>query len=284
MSAYSKEAVVNGATRLIGTVGHPIAQVKSPTLWSGLAREHGLNLLGIPFHVLPADLPRFFDGMRAMRNLDGMIVTIPHKIAARQLVDEVTERSRLAGSVNLVAIREDGRLVGDITDGYGMIANLRGKGVEPRGMRTLLVGAGGVGTAIAFALAGAGVSELVIYDTDTARAEDIARRVAAIGTAARVGPPDPDGFALVVNATPLGMRPDDPPPVDPARLSPDAVVADVVVHSTPLLEAAAARGCRAYDGVGMTVHQFEAMAAHLGFTSHDFSPATVGRVAERLGL
>lgn len=277
-------AIVTGATRLLGIVGHPIEQVRAPALWSAMFRKHGLNLLCLPLHVVPAELDSFFKGLRTLRNLAGLIVTIPHKLAAVGQVDLLTGRAELVQSVNFIAVGDDGALTGDIVDGIGMVGNLRGNGADPAGKRTLLLGAGGVGTAIAFALAEAGVSDLVIYDLEAPCAASVAARVAATGAPARFGPPDPAGFDLVVNATPLGMKPGDPLPVDPARISPGAVVADVVVHQTPLLERAAARGCGTFDGIGMTVHQLETMAGHLGLGAHDFSPPTVQRVADGLAL
>lgn len=275
----SRRPVVDGATRIVGIVGHPIAQVRAPAVWTGLFHLHGLNMLCMPYHVVPADLPSFFAGMRRMRNLAGMIVTIPHKPASVDLVDALTERARIVRSVNFIGIRPDGSWLGDIIDGIGFVENLKTNGADPAGRRTLLVGTGGVGTAIAFALAEGGVSELVLYDRDTARSEGLVERLAALGWPVRAGAPDPDGFELVVNASPVGMRDDDPLPVDTARITPGSVVADVIVHETALLRRAAAIGCRTIDGTGMMDHQLAAMATHLGLGDHDFSAATAKRVA-----
>jgi shikimate dehydrogenase len=277
--AMSRRPVVDGATRVVGIVGHPIAQVRAPEVWTGLFHLHGLNMLCLPYHVVPADLPTFFAGMRRMQNLAGMIVTIPHKPASVDLVDKLTDRARIVRSVNFIGIRPDGSWLGDIVDGIGFVENLKTNGADPAGRRTLLVGTGGVGTAIAFALAEAGVSELVLYDRDSERSEGLAQRLAALGWPARVGAPDPSGFELVVNASPVGMKDDDPLPVDAARIAPGSIVADVIVHETELLRRAAAIGCRTIDGTGMMDHQLAAMAAHLGLGEHDFSAATAKRVA-----
>lgn len=274
-----RRPVVDGATRILGIVGHPIEQVRAPEVWTGLFHLHGLDMLCMPYHVVPADLPTFFAGMRRMQNLAGMIVTIPHKPASVDLVDVLTERARIVRSVNFIAIRPDGSWLGDIVDGIGFVENLKANGAHPAGKRALLVGTGGVGTAIAFALVEAGVSELVLYDRDTARSEGLAERLAALGWPVRAGAPDPDGLELVVNASPVGMRDDDPLPVDAARIAPGSIVADVIVHETELLRRAAAIGCRTIDGTGMMDHQLAAMAAHLGLGELDFSAATAKRVA-----
>jgi shikimate dehydrogenase len=274
----SRRPVVDGATRLLGIVGHPIAQVHSPAVWTGLLHLHGLNMLCVPFHVLPEHLAAFLAGMRGAKNLVGMIVTIPHKPACVALVDKLTQRAALVRSVNFIAIGADGTWTGDIVDGLGFIENLKAHGVDPRGKRTLLVGAGGVGTAIAFALGESGVAEVVVYDTDPARSAGLAERLAKTGCPARTGAPDPAGFDLVVNASPLGMRQDDPLPVDAARIAPGIVVADVVVHQTELLRRTAARGCRTIDGTGMMEHQVAMMARQLGLGDRDFSASTARRV------
>ncbi|MGX1787908.1 shikimate dehydrogenase family protein [Bosea sp. NPDC055332] len=275
----SRRPVIDGATRILGIVGHPIVQVRAPEVWTGLFHLHGLNMVCAPYHVLPADLAAFFAGMRRMRNLAGMIVTIPHKPASVDLVDELTERARIVRSANFIAVQADGSWLGDIVDGIGFLANLKANGADPAGKRALLVGTGGVGTAIAFALAEAGVAELVLYDRDTARSEGLAERLGALGWPARAGMPDPDGFDLVVNASPIGMQGDDPLPIDAGRIRPGSVVADVIVHETELLRRAATLGCRTIGGTGMMDHQLAAMATHLGLGEHDFSAAAARRVA-----
>ena len=275
----STALVVDGATRVLGIVGDPIAQVRAPKVWTALFHLHGLNMLCIPFHVQPPDLLTFFAGMRRTRNLAGMIVTIPHKPASVDLVDELTERARIVRSVNFICAQPDGRWLGDIVDGIGFLENLKANGTNPRGQRTLLIGTGGVGTAIAFALAENGVSELVLYDRETARSESLSERLVSLGRPARTGAPDPEGFDLIVNASPVGMKENDPLPVDVARLRSGSVVADVIVHETELLRRAAALGCRTIDGTGMMDHQLAAMATHLGLGDRDFSAATARRIA-----
>jgi len=275
----SRRPVVDGATRVLGIVGHPIAQVRSPEVWTGLLHLHGLNTVCMPFDVLPEGLAAFFAGMRGMRNLIGMIVTIPHKPACAGLVDALTPRAAMVRAVNFIAIGADGRWTGDIVDGLGFVANLKAHGADPQGKRALVVGTGGVGTAIAFALVEAGVAELVVYDTDTARSNALAERLAAAGRPVRAGTPDPGGFDLVVNASPMGMRADDPLPLDAARIEPGSIVADVVVQETELLRRAAARGCRTIDGGGMTDQQVAIMARQLGLGDRDFSAGTAKRIA-----
>lgn len=278
----TERPIATGSTRLLPIVGHPIAQVRSPPVWSAMLRLHGIDAVCVPVHVRPEGLRAFFEAARAIENLSGVIVTIPHKVAALDLVDDLSERSRLVGAINFVKAGADGRWLGDTVDGTGFVDNLRSGGDDPRGMRALLVGAGGAGTAIAFALADAGVRELVVHDLDGSRAADVARRIRAAGWPAVTGAPDPAGFDLVVNATPVGMRPDDPLPLDVERIAPTTVVGDVIVEGSRLTRLAAERGCRAYVGSGMMNHQLAPMAEHLGWGHLDWSAETVTRVAASL--
>jgi shikimate dehydrogenase len=184
----SKRPIIDGTTRVLGIVGHPIAQVRAPEVWTGLFQSHGINMICVPFHVLPEHLASFFAGLRAMKNLAGMIVTIPHKPAS---VDSLTERAEMVRSVNFITADGDGKWRGDITDGIGFVEKLKTNGANPNGKRTLLVGTGGVGTAIAFALAESGISELVVYDKDTSRSSNLAQRLAKAGRPVRAGTPIP---------------------------------------------------------------------------------------------
>ncbi len=272
--------IVDGATRLLGIVGDPIAQVRAPEVWSALFRANGANALCIPFHVSAAGLADFFAGLHTVQNLLGLIVTIPHKPAAARYAGNLTDRARKVGSANLMRREADGTWTGDIVDGVGLVGGLLAAGQRIAGRRALVVGAGGVGRAIAFAIADAGAASVHVYDVLPERAEDLAERLAGAGTASGVAPPAAKGFDLVVNASPLGMRPDDPLPIDAAGIDESTIAVDVVVHPvmTPWLSAAAARGCHVQPGHVMMDHQLVAMQAFFGLPDGDCSPAAVARV------
>ena len=269
--------LVDGSTKLIGIAGHPIAQVLTPTIMSALCRRNGVNALCVPLHVEPAGLAALLAGLRGMHNLLGVIATVPHKQAAAALADTQLPRARQARAANVLRRGADGRWSADMLDGVGFIAALRAAGHEPRGKRALVAGAGGVATAICFALAEAGAAEIALFDSDAARAEDLVGRLRAEGADARLAGPDPAGFGLVLNATPLGMRPEDSMAIDPARLDPTAIAADVVNKPavTKFLLAAQARGCAILPGARMTEHQMAAMAKFYDFPDADWSPAAI---------
>jgi shikimate dehydrogenase len=270
-------ARLDGATRLLGVVGDPIAQVRSPAVWTALFGRNGVNAVCVPLHVHAASLPTIFAGISRLANLVGLIITIPHKPAVLELLDDASDRARQVGAVNAVRIDPTGRTYGDMFDGEGCVAGLRAGGQVIAGRRALIVGCGGVGSAIAFAIANAGAREVAVSDVAPDRAHQLTARLDTAGFAARVHAPTADGFDLIVNASPAGMYPGDPLPVDCARLDPAAVVADVVVHAelTPLLTIARARGCFVQPGALMSDHQVAFMAPFFGLPAGDCSPAAI---------
>lgn len=244
----------SGATRVIYIVGDPIAQVKSPAGVTAMLRGRGADAVVVPAHVAPADLAAWVAATSAMRNCDGIIVTVPHKFAASSLCAETSARSASIGAVNVMRRNASGAWFGDMCDGAGYVAGLRRAGCEPRGLRALLVGAGGAGSAIAHALVDAGVAALAVHEADGARRDALLRKLRAYGPVpAETGSADPGGFDLVINATPMGMKPDDPLPVQATNLLAATFVGDVVTvpAETALIAAARERGCRTMTGIGM---------------------------------
>jgi len=270
--------IVDGATRILGIVGDPVAQVRSPPLWSALFRYNNINAICVPFHIHPPDLQRFIDGFRTARNVLGLFVTIPHKLAAARYADALTPRATKVGTSNLLRPLPDGRWEGDMLDGHGFVQGLRASNQRIEGRRALVVGAGGVGSAIAFALAEAGAASVAIADIDASRADELSKRLIDLGgVESRVTAAQAKNFDLIVNASPLGMRADDPLPVDLEGLTTEAIVGDVVISRelTPVLKAARAVGCHVQPGSVMTDHQGEAMAQFLGLEAGDWSPAAI---------
>ena len=263
---------ISGTTRLYGLVGDPLSAAKSPQLLNQLFIEQGADAVCVPLCVKADDLSAFVTGARAMGNLSGLLVTMPHKQRMLAFVDELDSTARQVGALNVIRCEADGRWVGTISDGVGCVLGMQWEGHHPANKSVLLVGAGGAGRAIAFAVASAGASKLTISDVDEHRANDLAASVAAeTGCATRSGPADPHGFEVVINATPLGMKANDAMPVDPQRLASGTIVVDIIntPEPTPLLRAAQARGCRTQDGGPM--HQGQALYA-LRFLGFDYRP------------
>jgi shikimate dehydrogenase len=254
---------LSGETRLHVIVGDPVAQTKSPAGLTAEFAARGVDAVCVPVHVTAEDFGAFMVAAKRIRNLDGIVVTIPHKFAALSHCDVVSERATVLGSVNVLYRIAGGRWRGDMTDGVAMAAALTKAGCKLAGRRALLVGAGGAGSAVALALLEADVASLAIAEVDTARRNSLIGRLAArYPGKVTAGSSDPAGFDLVVNATPVGMKPDDPMPVDAARLEPGTCVADLITRPvvTPLLDAARRRGCLIVTGTDMFAVQAGTMA------------------------
>ncbi|WFU69486.1 shikimate dehydrogenase [Bradyrhizobium sp. CB2312] len=245
-----------GATRLYVIVGDPIAQVRSPEGVSAAFAARGHDGILMPIQVTPSDLPDFLSVAARLKNLDGIVVTIPHKFACYQACASATERAHFLRTVNLMRGRADGAWHGDMVDGLGFVGAARAKGINPAGMRALLVGAGGAGSAVALALVEAGVRELAIHDSAADRRDTLIGRLNALGKApVRVGSTDPAGFDFVANATPAGMNDGDPLPVDVARLAPTSYCGCVITKPevSPFIAAARRIGC--VTGTGTDMYQ-----------------------------
>ncbi|WP_234450693.1 MULTISPECIES: shikimate dehydrogenase [unclassified Paracoccus (in: a-proteobacteria)] len=258
--------LISGRTALVAHLGYPTESFKAPMIYNPWFGARGIDAVVVPMGVKPEDYPAFLPLVFRLSNIRGALVTMPHKVRTMGLVDHVTPTAAIAGAANAVRAEADGRLTADQFDGEGFVRGVLRKGQSIEGRRALVVGCGGVGRAIAASLARAGAAELALYDPDRAGMEALARRLAAHYPALRLTPGrnDPAGFDIVVNATPLGMRPGDPLPLDVERIDPSAFVGEVVLSSgmTPFLRAAAARGCRYQVGTDML---FEMIPAYLEF-------------------
>jgi shikimate dehydrogenase len=201
-----------------------------------------------------------------MTNIRGALVTMPHKVVTTELVDELTPTAKIAGAANAVLVREDGTTVGDQFDGAGFVRGVERKGFGLAGTRVLVVGNGGVGSPIAASLAAAGVAGMGLFDPNQEASEALGGRLAEHYPDLQIqtGSKDPEGYDLVVNATPLGMKDDDPLPMDVDRIAPTTFVGEVVMKQTitPFLAAAQAKGCRIQVGSDML---FEMIPAYLEF-------------------
>lgn len=242
---------LNGETRLFPIIGDPIQYVKSPErLSSGFAaRRH--NALCVPMQVPDADLPSVLRGLACIPNVDGVLITMPHKFTAFPYCATTSGRSKLLKAVSVLRRSADGSWHGDMLDGLAFVQAQRKNGAHPQGARALLIGAGGAGSAIAAALLEAGVRELIIHDTNEARLAALITLVADRGPG-RVagGPPDPKGCDMLCNASPLGMAHGDPLPVAAELLAPPLFVGDVIAGhgETPFLSAARTAGCKIANG------------------------------------
>lgn len=261
---------LTGGTRLYAIVGDPIAQAGSPGLFNRAFRRRGVDAVLVPVHVVPGDLGDLVRMFRTTRNFDGLVVTVPHKIAITELIDDIAPMGRRIGAVNVIDKRE-GRLIGDNFDGVGFVRGLRARGHGLAGKRVLIIGAGGAGRAVAHAVFDEAPAHLRLFDLDTARAEQVVAELAAVAhkMEADVGDPDPSTFDVVVNCTSIGMRPDDPFPIPIERLNAGTLVVDIILKPavTPLLQEASRRGCAIQEGAPMLEGQVDAICDFFGLAA-----------------
>ena len=258
---------ITGKTRIMFVLADPIDHVRASAVMNTYFASIGDNLAVSPIHVLPGDLGQVVASIRLMRNVFGFGVTIPHKTCVIEHLDEITQTAQLIGAVNFVKRTAEGRLVGDNLDSRGFIASLAQHEVAVRGRKVLQVGAGGAGRATAFGLAEAGVRELTIMNRDDQKARALAAAVAAHYPAAKVsaGRAEARAFDLIVNTTSLGMKPDDPLPVDIEGVGAGATVSDIIVNPavTRLLARAAAQGAKVIGGKPMLDAQMALVAGFI---------------------
>jgi shikimate dehydrogenase len=260
---------IDGTTRVYAVIGDPVTAVRSPEWFNALFDKNGVNAVLVPLQVRREDLVVAFAGLKTMGNLDGLVVTMPHKNAMCELLDDLGPAARTVGAVNAARRTPDGRWQGDMFDGRGCVRGLLDRGHELSGRSAFLLGTGAAGSAVAFALAEAGVDELTIDDVDESRSANVAQRVkqAFPEVGVHTGKLRPGAtHDLVINATPLGMKSGDPLPFDPAVLPETTLVVDVITKPvvTPLLEKARSLGLRIHSGNHMHAGQAVEAARFFG--------------------
>lgn len=259
---------ITGHTQVFGIIADPVDHVRAPDIFNPMYEKVGRDAVMIPIHVTPEDLDTVLNGLKAQKNFGGLTITIPHKVEMMKRCDELGSSGKLIGAINAVRFEEDGRLIGDMFDGKGFIAGLKAEGHELKGQKVLQLGAGGAGRAIAFSVAEDGAAELVISNRTMAKAEELAAAVAAAYPDCKVtaGPADPTGLDVVINTTSLGLHDGDDLPVDPGKLTPDMLVAEIIMipEDTAILVEARKRGCKTHLGHHMLDHQVRLIAEFMG--------------------
>ena len=261
--------MINGDTILIAHLGYPTKSFRAPMIYNPYFEKIGFDAIVMPMGVKAEDYAEVLKALFALTNIRGALVTMPHKVTTLAFMDEISTTARIAGACNAILRRPDGSLVGDMFDGEGFVRGVARKGRHIVGESALVVGCGGVGSAIAASLAAAGVSRLGLFDAHSASAASLGSRLAAHYPKLEVQPgvKDPSGYDIVVNATPIGMNDGDPLPMDVDRITPSSFVGEVVMKQemTPFLRAAQAKGCAIQIGVDMLFEQIPAYLEFFGF-------------------
>jgi shikimate dehydrogenase len=245
---------IHGTTKVTGLFGYPVEHTLSPAMHNAAFAYLGLDYCYVPFPVRPEMLA---DAVKAVRSLDlaGVNVTVPHKERVIHFLDAVSEEASFIGAVNTIQ-NAGGRLTGFNTDGRGFMESLVVAGIPVKGKSVLIIGAGGASRAVSYYLSEK-ADRLSLFDIDTGKVERLVADLATIRTnVSRAASIDNlEGFDIVINATPLGLKETEPSPVDVSLIRKTMTVCDLIYKKTPLLKAASEKGCKTLDGLGMLLYQ-----------------------------
>lgn len=257
-------APVDALSRIFFLFADPVDHVRAPVVWSALLQRNGINAVLLPAHTAPLDLDMAITGAKRLRNVDGLMFTMPFKVAAMKHAERLTPRAARAGSINLMRPEADGSWSGDNVDGAGFVAGLEHDGVALQGAHVYLHGCGGVGQSLAWTLAEMGIHSLTVFDLDRDRGSRLASDIhTSLGIECQFGTLNACRCSLAINASPVGLHAADPLPFDVDGLPSDAVVADVIMEPqmTRLLETAHSRGLKIHHGRHMMSHALPLAAA-----------------------
>lgn len=246
--------IVSGKSKITGIFGYPIEHTLSPLMHNTAFKDLELDNCYVPFLVRPDNLMYAVQAIKAL-NMLGVNITVPHKENVLPLLDKIDKEAAFIGAVNTIT-NVDGKLTGYNTDGRGFMSSLDEEGVSVEGKEVLIVGTGGACRAISYYLSEK-ASKLSLFDIDRPKAEKLANDLSEIRDNIHLvdkiedaGKPD-----IIINATPLGMKPDDPLPIDPELITSGMVVYDLVYKTTTLLKEADSKGAKTINGSGMLLWQ-----------------------------
>ncbi|UUZ85452.1 shikimate dehydrogenase [Paenibacillus sp. P26] len=248
-------------TIMYGVFGDPVRHSKSPVMLNRAFEEAGINAAYAAFHILPGRLKDAVAGIRALQ-FRGVNVTIPHKLEVMEYLDEIDEDARIIGAVNTI-VNEDGKLTGFNTDGIGYVRSLKEEtGIQLKGRKVLMLGAGGAARGVGYALAKEGAEHIYIANRTESKARELADSMSSFASVSGLGLDEvgkvASEAALIVNNTSLGMHPNvNEVPMDTSLIGPDTVASDLIYNPriTRFLREAKERGAVIHSGLGMFIYQ-----------------------------
>ncbi|MEN2994326.1 MAG: shikimate dehydrogenase [Thermodesulfovibrio sp.] len=246
--------MITGKTRIIGIFGDPIEHTLSPLIHNEAFQYLGLDYCYVAFHVKRDKLKEAVEGIRAL-NIKGVNITVPHKEAVIQYIDELSEEAKDIGAVNTI-LNEEGILKGFNTDVNGFILSLKEQGVSIKNKKFLILGAGGASKAIVYGILKEG-GKVYLYNRTLSRAIAIKEKFKDHGfiEIVEVDKSITENIDIIVNATTLGLKKDDPMPLNPELIKPEHIYCDIVYPETPLMKEAEKIGCKVIGGIGMLLWQ-----------------------------
>lgn len=245
---------ISGKTKIAGLLGYPVEHSLSPSMHNAAFEYLKLDCCYVCFSVRPDELRNAARAMKAL-NLVGVNVTVPHKEKIMPFLDEVDAEAAFIGAVNTI-VNVNGKLKGYNTDGRGFMQSLSEAGIKVKDKRVLVIGAGGASRAICYYL-GQKAIELIIFDIDKKKSKRLAgdlRKISPnIGSIEKII--NLNDIDLIINATPLGLKSNDPMPLDLRLIKKNHIVCDLIYKKTRLLESSSKKGCKTLNGLGMLLWQ-----------------------------
>ncbi len=247
--------MITGKTKIIGIFGDPIEHTLSPLIHNEAFRCLELDYCYVPFHVKRENLKIAVEAIKAL-NIKGVNITVPHKETVISYLDELSEEAKVIGAVNTV-LNEEGKLKGFNTDVKGFLLSLKEEGISVRNKNVLVIGAGGASKAVVYGLLKEG-GKVYIYNRTKSKALAIKEQMNKYGfieVLNKIEENLSDKVQIIINATSLGLKKEDPLPFDPEILDSKHVYYDIVYPETKMIKEASKRGCKAIGGLGMLIWQ-----------------------------
>lgn len=246
--------MITGKTKIIGIFGDPIEHTLSPLIHNEAFSYLGLDYCYVAFNVKKDKLKEAVEGIRAL-NIKGVNITVPHKETVIQYIDELSDEAKNIGAVNTILNNEE-ILKGFNTDVNGFILSLKDKGISIKNKNFLILGAGGAAKAIVYGILKEG-GKVYIYNRTPSKALAIKEKFKKFGfiEIVEMDKSVTEKIDVIVNATSLGLKKDDPMPLNPELIKPEHVYCDIVYPETPLMREAERIGCKVVGGIGMLLWQ-----------------------------
>ena len=277
MSQSNTYCHISGETKIIAHIGYPTKTFTALKILNSCFNEMKANVIVVPFACKLGQLDHLLTGLIPIENFFGALITMPYKNSILPFLDHQSRLVTMAGSCNLVKFDGSRRMIGEMFDGEGFLNAANQKGVVLDGKSILLIGAGGVGSAIAVSLAFKGVAKLTIFDLDSEKSAQLCLRIRKYfpDIEVEVWNSKESGWNILVNASPLGMGSFDDLPVDFSHIKSADIVVDLVLSSndTKFIKLARETGSETISGIDILYGQIPEMLKFFGFEK-----ISVGRI------
>ncbi len=254
---------INGATEVMAIIADPVYQASTPGLANTVLADKNLNQILVPFHVKTEGLSDVINSLRHINNFVGAVVSMPHKTAIINLLDDLTTEAKQVGACNVIRRNADGKLIGTMLDGEGFVVGLLNKGHSVKGKNIFLIGAGGAASGIAFAVAKHGANRLIIFNRTKSKAENLISNIKVVFPELKIQYSDKisNDDQIIINGTSIGMMENDGLPISLSNISESCIVAEVVItpELTTFLNEAKKKNCLIHKGKPMLEGQIKLM-------------------------